>query len=60
MKIKEAEKSISLQTYNKGLIAVEEVNNTVKKDELKNRLNRVKQTLVAMEEERLAAEKVAE
>jgi peptidoglycan DL-endopeptidase CwlO len=60
MKIKEAEKSISLQTYNKALIAVEEVNNTVKKDELKNRLNRVKQTLVAMEEERLAAEKVAE
>jgi hypothetical protein len=35
---------------------VEEVNSTVKKDELKNRLNRVKQTLVAMEE----AEKVAE
>lgn len=64
-KIKEAENSLSRETYNSALALVDEVKNEIKKVELKNQLEAVNKKIVAMEEEakrkkeaeRIAAEK---
>lgn len=66
-KIKEAENSLSRETYNSALSLVDKVKNEIKKDELKNQLEAVNKKIVAMEEEakrkkeaeRIAAEKAA-
>lgn len=64
-KIKEAENSLSRETYNSALALVDEVKNEIKKDELKKQLETVNKKIIAMEEEakrkkeaeRIAAEK---
>lgn len=64
-KIKEAENSLSRETYNSALALVDEVKNEIKKNELKKQLETVNKKIIAMEEEakrkkeeeRIAAEK---
>lgn len=64
-KIKEAENSLSRETYNSALALVDEVKNEIKKDELKKQLETVNKKIITMEEEakrkkeaeRIAAEK---
>lgn len=64
-KIKEAENSLSRETYNSALALVDVVKNEIKKDELKKQLETVNKKIIAMEEEakrkkeaeRIAAEK---
>ncbi|PTY92330.1 hypothetical protein [Heyndrickxia sporothermodurans] len=50
-KVKEAEKSLSRNTYNSALTLVDEVKNEVRKDELKKQLDTVNEKIVAIEEE---------
>ncbi|MEI2356693.1 hypothetical protein [Mesobacillus zeae] len=56
-KVKEAEKSLDRKMYNNALKLVNKVKNPVKREELSKKLEQVNTKLVAMEEERLAAEK---
>lgn len=58
-KVKEAEKSLSRNTYNSALTLVDEVKNEVRKDELKKQLDTVNEKIVAIEEAKRKKEEEA-